>query len=176
MMSPGLPLLGKAVQDIQDCSSCKYCTYPKPILYKNLHPNPFLFVLECPDEVEEALNEPLTGPAGKLFVDIVSLILPPEKWYAANSLVCAPRVNNELVTPSIIDTLRCSHNLLSLIEVLKPRHIITLGSVAERLVNKFRIAHTSLVHPSSIIRSGGIRSVTGVRFRLQLEKVAKQYA
>lgn len=173
----GPPLLGKPLEEISNCSSCKFCQSNKPLLaIKPLMVYTYLFVSDFPSEVDDAVGEAFTDQGGRLLREIVSSFLPPEKWYAVNSLICTPYdENGDLKSPDLIETLRCSNNLYTLIDTINPKCIIGLGDIAQRLLKKLSIKHESLSHPNSIIRSGGMQTIVGVRFKLQLQEIIRKY-
>lgn len=139
--------------------------------------DPLLFVGEAPGESEDAGLQPFIGKSGRFFRSILSPLLQENRWYVVNALVCTPyNADLEITTPTLIETLRCSHNLEAIITAINPKRIISLGKVADKLLTHFNIVHDHLEHPAHILRSGGVETPTGKRFQLKLQAIVKKYA
>lgn len=173
----GLPLLGKPLLEITNCSSCNFCQSVKPLEpAKPVLVNSYLFISDFPNEVDDAVGQPLMDAGGRLFRDLISSLLPPERWYVVNSLICTPYdEHGDIKPPDLIQTLRCSDNILTLVDVLYPKCVIALGDAANRLLKKLSVEHESLSHPNAIVRAGGMHTITGVRFKLQLQDIIRKY-
>lgn len=173
----GRRLLGKVLNDINNCKSCNYCQYPKVLdSPKILIKNPYLFVSDGPEESEDATRVPFTSPSGRMALSIISSFLPPEKYWVCYTVFCSPLLSDgTVIAPSHIDTLRCSHNLIDLVELLQPRQIIALGKIASKTLKDIGFPHVPLAHPLSILKNGGPNSLTGIRFSLQLKRIIEQH-
>lgn len=90
----------------------------------------WLFVGEAPGADEDKRGEPFVGRAGQLLNSMLfALKLPRESVYIANILKCRPPDNR---TPSNDEMNCCTPFLDRQIELLQPKIIIALGSVAAR--------------------------------------------
>jgi uracil-DNA glycosylase family 4 len=159
-------------------SSCQACSLHKNCRHKvgirRSHPNindypPFihiLFVGEAPGQSEYALRTPFIGPAGQELSDLMSQCVPLSLRYAiTNAVLCTPFTDesrSSIDTPSLPGITACRTHLQRLISILKPKHIIALGKIAERSLKKIvpqgpyvqnDLRFTTLLHPSAILRS-----------------------
>lgn len=90
----------------------------------------WLFVGEAPGADEDKQGEPFVGRAGQLLnAMLFALRLPRESVYIANILKCRPPDNR---TPSNDEMNCCTPFLDRQIELLQPKIIIALGSIAAR--------------------------------------------
>ena len=101
-----------------------------------------VFVGEGPGFKEDHTGEPFVGRSGQLLDKIFeSIELSRESVYIANIVKCHPMKNPETPeahgndrppTPEEIST--CRHYLEQQIEIIKPKCIVTLGSVAAKVL------------------------------------------
>lgn len=88
----------------------------------------WLIVGEAPGADEDAQGEPFVGRAGKLLNNMLLAIgLPRNSVYIANVLKCRPPHNRN---PSVAEMAHCTPFLNRQIELIQPRIILALGSIA----------------------------------------------
>lgn len=96
--------------------------------------SPLMFVGEAPGADEDAQGEPFVGAAGQLLTRIIRAMgLSRDTVYIANILKCRPDTpgqtfGNRKPTPEEMKT--CLPYLLSQIELIQPKVIVTLGATA----------------------------------------------
>lgn len=129
-------------------------------------PTDILFVGEAPGQSEYAIGTPFVGPAGQELNELVEESLDPSLRYViTNAILCTPfsdESRSNIRTPSVPEIAACRTHLQRLIGILRPRHVIALGKVAERSLKKFMpersinsdsLSFTTIIHPSAILRS-----------------------
>ena len=88
----------------------------------------WLIIGEAPGAEEDRLGEPFVGRAGKLLNEMLLAIgLKREQVYIANILKCRPPNNRD---PSPQEVSCCETYLQQQVELIQPRIIFTVGSVA----------------------------------------------
>lgn len=147
-----------------DCQRCPLgATATRHVLYRGSVPCKVLFVGEAPGLTENVTGTPFIGQSGKLLDELIRESMPRTKKYTfcvSNILACAPwtdETEQEVRIPEKSEIEACRPRLLELIELCKPRAIVTLGKTAEKYLpsspekGPTRLA---LVHPSFILRKG----------------------
>lgn len=95
-----------------------------------------MFIGEAPGADEDAQGRPFVGRAGQLLTRIIEAMgLTRKEVYITNVVKCRPPDNR---TPLRSEIESCRHYLLTQIETIAPRVIVTLGKVA-----------TDVFHPSA---------------------------
>jgi DNA polymerase-1 len=150
-------------------------------------PCDLLFVGEAPGEMEEEQGKVFIGRAGQRLNEILGRVsLDRSKVRVENAVGCRPP-NNRVPTTKEIDA--CRPRLWKLIEEVKPKVIVAMGSVAFKcvmespgtLLTKMRgtvlerngIKVVPTIHPASALRKIGEDVVIQKDFELAL-KVLKQ--
>ena len=116
-----------------------------------------MFVGEAPGAMEDEQGRPFVGRAGQLLTKIIEnvLELKREDVYIANIVKCRPPNN---ATPTLEIATTCKPYILKQIELVKPKIIVALGSVAYKyLTNDFENGITKV--RGSIINFGGIKLI-----------------
>ena len=98
-----------------------------------------MIVGEAPGEQESKEGRPFVGPAGQL----LNKIIKSAKWkredlYITNTIKCRPHVDNKNVQPNTEQIAACIKHLKDEIQIIKPKVVICLGSVAAN----------TLIHPN----------------------------
>ena len=157
-----------------DCTKCGLCETRHNVVFGVGNRNAdILFVGEGPGEQEDLKGEPFVGPAGKLLVDMLSIIdLDRQKCYIANIVKCRPPQNRD---PMETEQDACIGYLMNQIELVKPDIIVCLGRIAAmRLIREdYRITRehgqwvqkdgvwmTAIYHPSALLRDVSKRPET----------------
>jgi DNA polymerase len=125
-----------------------------------------MFVGEAPGRDEDIQGRPFVGRAGQLLSKIINAMhFKREEVYIANIIKCRPPENR---TPHVDEIETCKAYLLSQIEMIQPRVIVSLGKVASDFFIRNRLGMTALrgnfsdyggirvmptFHPSYLIRN-----------------------
>ena len=121
--------LARVRADLGDCQRCKLAPHRRTIVFGAGNPRAELvFVGEAPGADEDAQGLPFVGRAGQLLTHwIESLKLKREDVYICNVIKCRPPGNR---SPEKDEVETCSPFLLRQLDVIRPRLICCLGSVA----------------------------------------------
>jgi uracil-DNA glycosylase family 4 len=116
-------------EKIGDCTRCRLCQGRTHLVYGVGNPNAeLMFVGEGPGRDEDLQGEPFVGRAGQLLTKIIEAMkLKRSDVYIANVVKCRPPENR---TPAPDEIATCSPFLLEQIEIIQPKVIVCLGSVA----------------------------------------------
>jgi uracil-DNA glycosylase family 4 len=131
-----------------------------------------MFVGEAPGRDEDIQGRPFVGRAGKLLTKIIQAMTFQRKdVYITNVVKCRPPGNRN---PQGIEIESCKGYLLSQIEMIKPKVIVTLGKVAADFFISSHLGMTALrgdfydfqqikvmptFHPSYLVRNEGNRKL-----------------
>lgn len=114
-----------------------------------------LLIGEAPGISEDATGFPFKGPAGHLMDQIIGQSIPdPVTYILTNLVLCFPkeaksRGDNE---PEPEEILACRPRLIEFINIIQPRLIVTVGSLAERYVPSDNdVKRINIVHPAYIL-------------------------
>jgi uracil-DNA glycosylase family 4 len=119
----------KIREDIGDCTRCKLHHGRNKIVFGDGNPKAELvFVGEGPGRDEDAQGLPFVGRAGKLLTQMIEAMgLQRKNVYICNVVKCRPPENR---TPERDEVGTCSPFLLRQLDVIAPKVIVCLGSVA----------------------------------------------
>jgi DNA polymerase len=119
----------KIREDLGDCTRCKLHRTRNQIVFGDGSPQAQLvFIGEGPGADEDAQGLPFVGRAGKLLTQMIEAMgLARPDVYICNVVKCRPPENR---TPEKDEVATCSPYLFRQLDVLKPRVIVCLGSVA----------------------------------------------
>lgn len=129
---------------IGDCRRCKLCAARTNVVFGVGNPKAeLMFVGEGPGQEEDLQAEPFVGRAGQLLTDIITkgMKLRREDVYIANIVKCRPPNNR---APEADEVAACLPFLMRQIELLRPRVIVALGSVAVQALLGTRVPITRL--------------------------------
>lgn len=121
--------LEELFQEIGDCTRCKLFKGRKNIVFGVGNPDAkIMFVGEGPGRDEDIQGEPFVGRAGQLLTKIIEAMgRKRSEVYIANIVKCRPP-NNRNPEPDEVAT--CKPFLIRQVEIIHPRVIVCLGSVA----------------------------------------------
>jgi uracil-DNA glycosylase len=125
---PGDTLL-KVQTDLGDCTRCKLHRGRTKLVFGDGNPKAELvFVGEGPGRDEDEQGLPFVGRAGKLLTQMIEAMgLQRRDVYICNVVKCRPPENR---TPEKDEVETCSPFLLRQLDVISPKVIVCLGSVA----------------------------------------------
>ncbi len=130
--------LEKIRADIGDCTRCRLCQRRNNIVFGDGNARAELvFVGEGPGHDEDVQGLPFVGRAGKLLTQMIEAMgLERRDVYICNVVKCRPPENR---TPEKDEVAICSPFLLRQLDVIGPKAIVCLGSVAaQTLLNTNR--------------------------------------
>ena len=158
-------------KELANCDKCQLMLSAiAPTSYNGLKESPFMIVGEGPGGVEDEYGTPLVGPSGKLLDKALNSVgITRDRIYVTNVIKCRPKNNR---TPTIEEGYFCAKNWLDKeIEIVKPKIIVALGSVALKylyspngritkdrgtfLDNKYGCYLIATYHPAYLLRLFG---------------------
>lgn len=115
--------------ELADCTRCKLHRGRSTIVFGDGNPKAeLIFVGEGPGRDEDIQGLPFVGRAGKLLTQMIEAMgLQRKDVYICNVVKCRPPENR---TPEKDEVATCSPFLMRQIEVINPKVIVCLGSVA----------------------------------------------
>ena len=122
-------------KEIGDCIRCKLCKGRKNIVFGVGDPKAeLMFIGEGPGADEDEQGIPFVGRAGQLLTKIIEAMkFKREDVYIANIVKCRPPGNRN-PEPDEVET--CIPFLIKQVEIVSPKVIVCLGSVAtQNLLN-----------------------------------------
>lgn len=117
----------------QQVAACRQCadivSYRQQTVFGSGPLNPTVcFMGEAPGADEDRTGEPFVGKAGQLLSKIIAAMqLQREEVYILNALKCRPPQNR---TPVPDEITHCRNFVATQLNVLQPKYIVCLGSVA----------------------------------------------
>jgi DNA polymerase len=147
---------------INNCKKCNLHKSRKNIVYGTGDINADILILgEAPGKTEDMLGIPFCGESGKLLDQMINeaainvQYLP--KIYFTNSIFCRPtdKIGGDNREPNKNELFNCHSNVISIIDIVSPKHIIFAGDVAEKNFKLDFPHYTKIMHPSAILRLGG---------------------
>ena len=116
-------------EELLDCTRCKLHRGRTTVVFGDGNPKAhLLFVGEGPGRDEDIQGLPFVGRAGKLLTQMIEAMgLQRKDVYICNVVKCRPPENR---TPERDEVATCSPYLLRQIDVVDPKVIVCLGSVA----------------------------------------------
>ncbi len=145
----------KLKQKVYSCHLCELSKTRKNIVFGEGNESAdLMFVGEAPGFYEDESGRPFVGRAGQLLTKIINNVLELDRSdvYIANIVKCRPP-NNATPTPEIANC--CKGYLYKQIELVKPKIIVALGSVAYKyLTNDLKTNITKI--RGSVIDFDGI--------------------
>ena len=116
-------------QECSKCTKCKLCqNRTNVVIGVGNKEAEVMFIGEGPGADEDIQGEPFVGKAGKLMnMALDGLGIKREQIYIANAVKCRPPGNRN---PEPDEAESCKDYLQSQINLIKPRIIVLLGSVA----------------------------------------------
>ncbi len=125
-----------------------------------------LFIGEAPGANEDKNGVPFCGMSGKILDELLqSINLSREDIFITNTILCRPPNNRN---PSKVEVNNCRDRLDQLLQIMKPKVIVTIGNFAtDRIIGKTGIKTIRgkvfnygefkvipVVHPASYLYSG----------------------
>ncbi|BAI80885.1 uracil-DNA glycosylase [Deferribacter desulfuricans SSM1] len=117
------------LNEVKDCNKCRLAKNRTNLVFGEGDPNAeLMFVGEGPGAEEDKQGRPFVGRAGQLLTKMIEAMkLKREDVYIANIVKCRPPNNRAPLNDEIG---ACIPYLHKQIEIIKPKYIICLGSIA----------------------------------------------
>jgi uracil-DNA glycosylase len=151
---------------LDGCTACPYGERSRrKIYYRTVgtrRPFTCLFVTGAPTMVDYIQHAPLSGEPRQLFESLLKDAFPPElcggevSYMVTNAILCTPfsdSTRGTLDKPPIGEAKKQCKKLWlpSLLKVIQPRYIISVGRVADSILSQLKIPHTHVTDPSAIL-------------------------
>ncbi|MES1047588.1 hypothetical protein FOA22_24480 [Heyndrickxia oleronia] len=173
----------KLVNIAKGCTFCNSMQDKEAVIgYQNGNLNAdILFIAEAPGpRGANKTGIPLSGDmSGKNFEEIISSVgLERKDIFITNAVLCCPTDNKGKVRkPETVEIKNCSNYLTSIIEIVNPKIVVTIGSVALKAVKQIENHPLSLAthiatfhpwngrflyplyHPSPLVINRGLRTM-----------------
>jgi DNA polymerase len=137
---------------------CKNCRLHKTrrlvVKGRGIIPAKVLFLGEAPGASENVTGIAFTGVAGRL-LNIMLKEINLDSFYIYNCVQCRPPENRD---PLSDEVLACAENVMKIFRLVKPKHVIFLGAIAEKYYKKEFPEAVRIIHPAALLRSGGTSS------------------
>lgn len=173
------------VADWKGCTACPLHQCRKRVVFYRGHlPCDVLFIGEAPGEVEDLKGYPFIGPAGKKLDTLLQTVWAslttdafssgPDPYNESqpcqlivgitNIVACIPTENAgpysspKIRAPTKAEAKACQNRLREIVDLAKPRLLVSLGDVARRFLSSLPAGkhlpqfNLSLIHPSHILR------------------------
>lgn len=113
----------------KDCTGCRLAKNRTRIVWGNGDAKiPLMLIGEASGEQEDLQGIPFVGKAGKKLDSILNYVgVTRQQIFVTNSVMCRPPLNRK---PLPDELAACRSRLLSEIEILQPKLIVTLGKTA----------------------------------------------
>jgi len=162
----------KLKNEYSKCEKCETLLESRiQVVFGDGNPNSkILLIGEAPGSSEAREGIPFCGMSGKVLTELLSSVgLTREKIFITNTLLCRPPNNRN---PNREELDNCKDRLDRLIEVMKPKVIVTIGNFAtNRILGKTginsirgkefhlviagqKVSVVPVVHPASYLYSG----------------------
>ena len=117
------------------CRRCKLCEARNSIVFGSGNPQADLVVIgEGPGADEDAQGKPFVGRAGQLLTRMLeSIKLSRDDVYIMNAVKCRPPGNRN---PEPDELLACAPFLAAQLDVIQPKVVLSVGSVATQALLK----------------------------------------
>lgn len=179
-------ILPEKILKIQN-KNCKLCSLYKTAQSVCLMGNgsinsPVILIGEAPGLREEDINKPFSGKSGKLLDSALNQLgINRDSIFITNAVKCRPPENT---TPTPEQQFKCFSYLDKEIKLIKPKVIITLGSIAGKILNsnlvsiqkehgkffyssKYKCLGICTFHPAFILRRASAEAFAIFKFELK---------
>lgn len=170
------------VPSYHDCTRCELSKYRNHIIFGNGNiPADILFIGDAPMKADDTIGLPFVGPIGVMLKEgitkatLLAGMNESPSCFFTNLIACRPTdKTGEIVEPSKEEINTCLPRLLQTVLDVKPKHVVLLGAVAKRYLQKDFPTATCLLHPAFILRKGGISHPLFLQFARDLSVPFKE--
>ena len=159
-----LEVLSRLESEYTGCRRCPLHASRNKLVHWRGSPDARLFIIgEAPGADEDAAGVPFVGPAGRKLDEALEMagVDRSEQVFIANVVACRPPGSRN---PARGEIRECAPRLHSMLELVKPKVVVLMGSVASKmagvvLFNSWRGAVTEM---ELVVASGKIRRWTAI--------------
>ena len=169
------------MQRVVTPSACYRCpgVCHRRVIGRGAVPADLLLIGEAPGKSEEVLRKPFVGRSGRLLDSAIAhaggLAGYVPSYYITNCLQCRPHTDDGSNRPPTNEELwACLPNLLKVVKRIHPKRILLIGAVARDFLRQTFPDADHIVHPSFVLRTGGMGSPEYVRIVAGLETIFNQ--
>ena len=121
--------LNKLKEEMNLCKACSLCENRSKIVFSDgCEYAPIMFIAEAPDKKDDEIGIPFVSRAGQLFRKFLSECgFSENDFYITNTIKCHTPENRK---PTKQEKNACFNFLNSQIDLINPKYIVLLGSVA----------------------------------------------
>jgi len=136
---PSLDTVGEIARAVATCTRCPlYATAKNPVPGEGAEDAGFMLVGEAPGATEDETGRPFVGQAGQLLSKILAAInLTREQVFICNVLKHRPPGNRN---PRPEEVTACGPFLVRQIELIRPRVIVALGTIAAQTLLETKLS------------------------------------
>lgn len=172
------PIIKPLIRKYKTCRRCMIgCISEARVHYSGDIRCDVLFVGDAPNEIDIALDEPFTGPPGKLLRTLIAEAdLGQLRIAFTNTIICTPAESSwgKHRAPKKSEISNCSSRLQEFIKLAKPKLLVSVGSAADAALTKMGLYHLSIIHPSAILRQEEQGDIDMARTMAVLKKIPKE--
>ncbi|MBY0378993.1 MAG: uracil-DNA glycosylase [Burkholderiales bacterium] len=186
---PLITVWDELVSRMSSCQKCNLCESRKNVVIERGNRNAkWMFIGEAPGENEDLQGLPFVGMSGALLDKMISAmdLNISDDVYICNVVKCRPPHNRN---PEKEEVIQCNNYLLSQINLIQPKIIITLGKFASQTILNSDVAISQLrgkvhklddtpvistFHPSYLLRNNLAKKDAWDDLQLAM-KVYKEY-
>lgn len=144
------------------CTKCRlHKTRKMVVIGEGFSPADILFIGEGPGKTENIYGRPFIGSAGKTLREILAQAgaeAGSVTCFITNVVACRPcdKINSKNRPPTDDEAWACFPRLEKIYTLVRPKAVIFLGRVPERLCKKAFPEGRYIEHPASFERKGGL--------------------
>lgn len=164
--------------DWADCEKCPIgCFAKNKVFGDGVVPAKYLFIGEAPGREEDLKGEPFVGRSGVLLRKTMCSIGLSDDFFMTNIVACRPTdsVGGPNRPPKLQEIDNCNDRLLRTIKIVQPDVIITVGKIADFIIDlmrdEFKCRVETIKHPAYILRHGGEGSKMYDAWVSQIKKI-----
>ena len=179
------PILKPLIRRYATCHRCLIgCISATRIHYQGQVKSDILFVGDGPNDIDVALGEPFSGPPGKLLKSLIEESgLFSYRIAFTNTIICVPSetTGGRIRTIKKSEITNCSIRLAEFISIVKPKVIVSVGSIAERAIAKLKEQNAiqaktyHIIHPSAILRQEDQGDIDMARVLIVLKSIKESF-
>ena len=166
------------VLDWIDCEKCPIgCFTQHKVLGDGVVPAKYLFVGEAPGREEDKKGIPFVGRSGVLLRKTIRSVSLRRNFFLTNVVACRPSKSSSGPNraPTLTEIDNCNTRLRRTIEIVNPSVIITVGKVADIIIDlmrdDFKCRVESIWHPAYVLRNGGVGGKKHKQWVRQIKKI-----
>jgi len=157
---------------VKKCNICSIAASRKNrVIGRGNVPADILFLGEAPGKAEDLIGVPFVGPSGNLLERLIddstkmAKLKGTPSYYITNIILCRPYIEDveddkylENREPTLMEIVNCSPLVNDIIKHVNPKFVVFVGKVAESFYQKNFKFKIRILHPSFLLRNGGISS------------------